>query len=375
MGATQWAAGWADREPQVTHPPILSVRQFNQILMRERSRCDRTGQSFALVLFRSANGARGASPDLALRIAERLRVSDTVGWYRRGIAAVLLPTTDRAGAQMYVDSITLQLPEIETLVSPEIRTYPHAWEHHPDGSRASFSHADRELLTALAPAIPLWKRALDVIGAIVGLLVFSPLFLIYPLYLQLVSPGPVFYRQERVGFRGRRFTFLKFRSMHVDNSAASHRGYLRTLIQSDKPMEKLDDTRDPRIIPGGRFMRNSSLDEVPQFINVLRGEMSLVGPRPCIPYEAEEYLRWHAHRFDVLPGMSGLWQVSGKNRLSFAEMIRLDIAYTRRMSPLMDLWILAVTFPSIAVEAVLKIARRVQLLKCEPTSQKGPEEL
>lgn len=123
-------------------------------------------------------------------------------------------------------------------------------------------------------------------------------------------------------------------------------------------MAKLDDKRDPRIIPGGRFLRGTALDEVPQFINVLKGEMSLVGPRPCIPYEAEEYLRWHAHRFDVVPGMSGLWQVSGKNRLSFKEMIRLDIAYSRQMSLWLDIKIIALTFPSIVREAYLKVLDR-----------------
>ena len=112
-------------------------------------------------------------------------------------------------------------------------------------------------------------------------------------------------------------------------------------------MEKLDRDRDPRIIPGGRVLRKACLDELPQLFNVLRGEMSLVGPRPCIPYEAEEYLRWHTHRFDILPGMTGLWQVSGKNKLSFEQMIRLDIAYTNRMSPMQDLKILLLTLPTV----------------------------
>src|SRR5208337_1509428 len=111
----------------------------------------------------------------------------------------------------------------------------------------------------------------------------------------------------------------------------------KELIKGRKPMEKLDYAKDPRIIFGGRIIRKASLDELPQLFNVLRGEMSLVGPRPCILYEAEEYLRWHAHRFDVLPGMTGLWQVSGKNKLSFEQMIRFDIAYTNRMSPLLDM--------------------------------------
>jgi lipopolysaccharide/colanic/teichoic acid biosynthesis glycosyltransferase len=112
-------------------------------------------------------------------------------------------------------------------------------------------------------------------------------------------------------------------------------------------MVKLDHGRDRRIIPLGRFIRKACIDELPQLINVLRGEMSLVGPRPCLPYEAAEYLKWHAYRFDISPGITGLWQVSGKNRLTFREMISLDITYAERMSPWLDLWILAKTVPSI----------------------------
>jgi lipopolysaccharide/colanic/teichoic acid biosynthesis glycosyltransferase len=111
-------------------------------------------------------------------------------------------------------------------------------------------------------------------------------------------------------------------------------------------MEKLDEY-DPRIIPGGRILRKLAIDELPQIFNVLRGEMSLVGPRPCIPYEADEYERWHTHRFTILPGLTGLWQVSGKNKLTFAEMIRLDIAYERNMSLWIDLWIIVRTIPTV----------------------------
>ena len=141
--------------------------------------------------------------------------------------------------------------------------------------------------------------------------------------------------------------FMKFRTMYKNNDPCAHRDYLEELIKGGMPMEKLDCGRDPRIIPGGRIIRKACLDELPQLFNVLRGEMSLVGPRPCIPYEAEEYLRWHTHRFDILPGMTGLWQVSGKNKLSFEQMVRLDISYANRMSPLHDLKILLMTLPAI----------------------------
>jgi len=135
--------------------------------------------------------------------------------------------------------------------------------------------------------------------------------------------------------------------MRAGNASGCHQPPLNDLIASDKPMEKLDDGRDPRIIPGGRVLRKMCIDELPQLVNVLRGEMSLVGPRPCLPYEAEDYLHWHSRRFDVLPGLTGLWQVSGKNRLTFKQMIRLDISYCRNMSLGLDLGIILRTVPTI----------------------------
>jgi lipopolysaccharide/colanic/teichoic acid biosynthesis glycosyltransferase len=135
--------------------------------------------------------------------------------------------------------------------------------------------------------------------------------------------------------------------MHQDNDEDFHSHHASDFItKMDVPMEKLDD-RDPRIIPGGKILRKACVDELPQFWNVLRGDMSLVGPRPCIPYEAEEYLRWHAQRFDVMPGITGLWQVSGKNKLTFHQMISLDISYSRKLSLLTDVRILLLTFPAI----------------------------
>ncbi|MBA7680755.1 hypothetical protein ES703_89076 [subsurface metagenome] len=135
--------------------------------------------------------------------------------------------------------------------------------------------------------------------------------------------------------------------MKIKTDSTAHQNYLSELIKSEKPMTKLDKSNDPRIIPFGRFLRKSCIDELPQLIHVLKGEMSLVGPRPCLPYEAKEYLKWHKYRFDIKPGMSGLWQVSGKNRLSFKEMIRLDIMYAKRLSFWMDLWLLFATVPAV----------------------------
>ena len=155
------------------------------------------------------------------------------------------------------------------------------------------------------------------------------------------------------------FTFLKLRTMRADNDPGRHRAHLKELITSDRPMAKLDNAEDPRIVPGGRILRKLCLDELPQLVNVLKGEMSLVGPRPCLPYEAEEYLRWHSNRFDVLPGLTGLWQVSGKNRLTFKQMIRLDISYCRNMSLWLDLKILLRTGPTVAGLFLEGVANRL----------------
>lgn len=168
------------------------------------------------------------------------------------------------------------------------------------------------------------------------------LMLSVALSIKLVSPGPIFFRQERVGYRRQRFTCLKFRTMKVDADATPHQEHVQHLLQSDGPMRKLDDV-DPRLIPMGRFLRATGLDELPQLINVLRGEMSLVGPRPCTPYELQNYRPWQYARFEALPGLTGLWQVSGKNSTTFTEMVNLDICYAKNRSLWLDVKIMAAT--------------------------------
>jgi len=165
-------------------------------------------------------------------------------------------------------------------------------------SRA-FIRPSLDLTPLFVYKIPVWKRTIDITGSIIGLIILFPLIVMHFLYVNIVSPGPVFFKQERVGKLGRKFLFYKFRTMESNVDANNHRQYLKELIKgdietgSDKPMRKLDLDDDPRIIRGARFLRKLYIDELPQLINVLRGEMSLVGPRPCIPYEAVEYLRWH----------------------------------------------------------------------------------
>ena len=208
---------------------------------------------------------------------------------------------------------------------------------------------DSAMASVFVRQLPLWKDILDVFLSLVALILLSPLFLLIAVYIKIADPGPVFFRQGRIGFRGKKFECWKFRTMKVNNDAAAHEEYLKSLIQGgDQAMVKLDAKKDPRIIPLGWILRQSGLDELPQLVNVLRGDMSLVGPRPCLPYEAKEYDQWHGERFDTAPGLTGLWQVSGKNRTTFKDMMRFDIRYSRSMSFWMELQILFKTFPAIA---------------------------
>ncbi len=192
-------------------------------------------------------------------------------------------------------------------------------------------------------AVPVWKRAVDIAGALVLIVLSAPVMLVAAAYIKLVSPGKVLFTQERIGRGGAPFTILKFRTMRPGADVSTHKEYMAELIRNgdaaDKPMLKLDG-ENPEIIPLGNALRKSAVDELPQLFNVLKGDMSLVGPRPVIPYEAKEFLHWHHGRFDVLPGLTGLWQVMGKNNLTFNEMVRLDVRYSRELSPALDAQIL-----------------------------------
>ena len=204
------------------------------------------------------------------------------------------------------------------------------------------------MATVRSRGIPTWKRALDIACLLFALPVLVPLVLIIGLWIKLLSQGPVLFRQERVGYHGRRFTCLKFRSMKAGADSNVHKNYLKELIHSEQPMTKIDAKGDSRLIPLGALLRSTGLDELPQLLNVLRGEMSIVGPRPCIPYEYEHYVPWQKERLDTLPGLTGLWQVSGKNKTTFNEMIRMDLSYLNNISILLDLQIMFKTGGAIA---------------------------
>lgn len=208
--------------------------------------------------------------------------------------------------------------------------------------------------------LPRWKRALDVTLIILALPLLMPVTAVIALIIRLTSKGPILFQQERVGYRGQSFMCLKFRTMYCGAETVSHQGHLQHLMNSDAPMTKLDSSGDSRIIPFGRLLRAAGLDELPQLFNVLNGEMSLVGPRPCLPYEAEQYLPWQRERFNAAPGLTGLWQVNGKNRTTFTRMMQLDIEYARRKSLWLDLKVLFKTIPALLVQiGDLRLRKRI----------------
>ena len=205
--------------------------------------------------------------------------------------------------------------------------------------------------------LPAWKRALDLVCCLVALPLLAACALAGAILMRLTSPGPLLFRQERVGYRGERFRLYKFRTMHVSASTSTHHAHFAELLKSNVPMQKLDAKGDSRLIKGGRLLRASGLDELPQIINVLRGDMSIVGPRPCLPYEYELYTAEQRRRMGSVPGLTGLWQVSGKNKTSFAEMVTFDIAYSQRMTLALDLKIMLLT-PAVLVLQILEARTR-----------------
>ncbi len=346
---------------------FLPREVFRKIIGRERDRANRTGEIFSMVVFVLSDN-RANQGDLKLLteiLSPRVRTIDAVGWVDSQHVGILLPETKYDGACHFAEKICHEILLVRTPPKFEIVTYPS--DKFNDQENIT-SNTLSEKSKSKRKGEPLWggwgfaksqenvdymfcltkrilKRNFDFLGAVVCLFVFSPLFLAISTLIKVVSPGPIFYKQQRIGYAGQPFTFLKFRSMCSDADTHNHQEYLAQLIKSesngsgsDAPMSKLD--HDPQIIPLGNLLRKSCLDELPQLINVLRGEMSLVGPRPPIPYEVKEYLSWHRGRFDAIPGMTGLWQVSGKNKLSFRDMVRLDIRYARERSLWLDVKIL-----------------------------------
>lgn len=363
-------------------------------MKRETGISERIGCDLSLLAFDTGS----MSPQIQERFikiaVERCRSIDFIGQLSEQCLGIALLNTDTAGATILAEDICDQsgLKERKYM----IYRYPTDWEltDRYDESQGSLAEdqppsgpversgktgctteqsssteiADtagrnaaprlNNLRILLAQPLPRWKRVMDIIGAASGLILLMPLLLSIGALIRCVTSGPVLFTQERIGFHGKRFRILKFTTMYVDAPQQPHEDLTIRMMGIDEPMTKLETKGDPRIIPWGNVLRVLGIDELPQLINVLRGEMSLVGPRPSLPYEVKHYRSWQARRLFARPGITGLWQVSGKNPTTFTEMIRHDISYTRQLSPLLDARILARTFPVIAQQAIDFIAYR-----------------
>lgn len=335
---------------------ILSSHQFSRQLHIEKRRADRTKSPLSLVLVRvnaDQGGGFAVVEELLNILSRNKRETDILGYIAKDRIALLLPHTDEHGVRAFVNGVERRTAKYPVSISS--CTYPHHLfetlmsdaRNVPDTLTYFFDQPTKE--SAFDAFV---KRAMDIVGALIALVLLSPLMLGTAIAVALTSPGPIIFRQVRLGKGGVPFMFYKFRSMRADADDRIHREYVANLIEGnleeinqgdgERPLYKM--TADPRITPVGRIIRKTSLDELPQLFNVLKGDMSLVGPRPPLPYEAEKYQSWHLRRvLEVRPGITGLWQVEGRSTTSFDDMVRLDLRYIRQRSLWLDLKILLKT--------------------------------
>jgi lipopolysaccharide/colanic/teichoic acid biosynthesis glycosyltransferase len=335
----------SSRNWEVALESLRGTEETRQLLHRERSRCDRSGNSLSLLCFTAPDGNRRVFLHLLPILKKRLRSTDDMGWLDEKRIGVLLPDTPSAGAWTVVESICQSWPAKVPPPECEVYTYPHPGPDKPKDP-APVPEPDTEaapLQLLLVRAQPAWKRCLDIIGAGIALVLLSPLLLVIALAIKLTSPGGVLFRQRRSGLGGRPFTMYKFRTMVA--GAESMKPALRAQNEQDGPAFKLKN--DPRVTRLGRFLRKTSLDELPQLWNVLRGDMSLVGPRPLPCDETSECSGWHLRRLDVLPGLTCIWQVRGRCRVTFTEWMRMDMQYLHSQSMGQDLKLILQTIPAL----------------------------
>jgi lipopolysaccharide/colanic/teichoic acid biosynthesis glycosyltransferase len=344
---------------------FVSEEEFRRMLCRERKRSERSRKHLLLMLVdcKRTTGRNADQPLLekvAGVVAAEIRETDLSGWCEsETVVGAIFTELGDAEASSAIQTIETKISaglhksfkrdQVDKL-QIAFYAFPDSWAG--DGTGRSVSaplypdllEKEEKKKTSL-----LIKRSMDIVGSGIALVLCSPLFLVLSAIIKLTSQGPVFFRQSRVSQYGKHFTFLKFRSMKVATSDTIHKDYVKNFIAGKAetptstgqkaPVYKI--TNDPRVTAIGRFMRRTSLDEVPQFWNVFIGEMSLVGPRPPIPYELEAYDVWHRRRLlEVKPGITGLWQIHGRSSTTFDEMVRLDLQYSRTWSPMLDVKIL-----------------------------------
>ncbi|MGA8185679.1 MAG: exopolysaccharide biosynthesis polyprenyl glycosylphosphotransferase [Terriglobia bacterium] len=336
---------------------IPGEKPFGELLCLERRRAERSRKPFLLMLLDlrkvMVNGNTGrVIGDVWASVCSSSRDSDIRGWYLQGsILGVIFVEVRQEGPISVSDIIhakvisalskRLEADEINRI---DIRMYlqPDSASNWENWSGLYRDLREKESGRKLHRAV---KRGLDIIGSATALCVLSPLMALIALLIKVTSDGPILFRQSRVGYRGAAFTFLKFRTMRPSNDGSVHKEFIQRFIagemKSAEPAPVYKIRADPRITRIGKFLRKTSLDELPQFWNVLIGEMSLVGPRPPIPYEVEYYDIWHRRRvLEVKPGLTGLWQVKGRSRTTFNDMVRLDLQYAKSWSIWLDLKIL-----------------------------------
>jgi lipopolysaccharide/colanic/teichoic acid biosynthesis glycosyltransferase len=345
---------------------ILPENVFHSTLMLERRRAERSRKQFVLMLL-DANLENGTAArtlqQAAYIVAASKRDTDLIGWYRSGaILGVIFTEVNTEGerpvTQVLREKVGTALvrhlgPARAGRIAISTHLFPENWDKNDAGWTADsklYPDLNKKVSRRRLPLVI--KRTIDVVGSVMLLSLLSPVLAVIAALIKLTSKGPVIFEQERLGQFGLRFKCLKFRTMYANNDPKIHQEYVQQFIAgkngldnsggSSKPVYKL--VKDPRVTIIGSFLRKTSLDELPQFWNVLRGEMSLVGPRPPVPYEFEVYDIWHKRRvLEVKPGVTGLWQVSGRNRTRFDEMVRLDLRYCQNWSLWLDLKILLAT--------------------------------
>ena len=335
---------------------VLPQEEFLERLRFEKLRVDRSGNPLSMALFFLKEELLADARKLReflVSIKRNTRETDLKGWVNGNIFGLLMLDTDGPGSHKCVEPLVNG--QAKTGCEVLTGTYPdRIFSEILEKTGAEPRIFSLESLEPVgdAPGNQILKRWLDILGALISLVILSPVMLITAAAIKLTSPGPVIFRQTRLGKRGNPFSFLKFRSMKSGNDDRVHREYVLKLIdgqhaqlnqgKEDKPLYKLKN--DSRITAVGKIIRKLSIDELPQLFNVLQGEMSLVGPRPPMPFEVEKYKSWHLRRIlKVKPGITGLWQVEGRSRTSFDDMVRLDIRYVQKWSLWLDLKILAKT--------------------------------
>ena len=406
LGSTLAPTSWERSHDQFVGLECLcNSSQMERVISREIARADRGGRGFTLILFRVpvSKSKPEATRNLAETLLKRARLTDEVGWFSNDYLAALLTGTSPAGAQIFADGVSAAM-SADVPPVPIVYTYPFDRAGLPAGAASEGLNASRErvlrrverdemgkqlaaaatiavvdepevepssvsgptfngkprfsddnpfdterdvqaadLGSLLARPLPRWKRLIDIVGATSALVILSPLMIAAAILVRFSSAGPVIFTQKRSGLGGRAFRIYKFRTMV--NGAEKRRQELTAVSEQDGPAFKLEN--DPRLTKIGRILRKSSIDELPQLFNVLKGDMSLVGPRPLPCGEQDECQPWQRHRMNVTPGLTCIWQVKGRSRVAFDDWIRMDVDYMRRRTFWRDVQIMFATIPAV----------------------------